>query len=131
WNQNDWGGIFPTATDLDAFAPHHPVYLQVKSAHAAWVNSIALRLAGVDAHTPDPEGGRIVRDARGVPTGILLETAMALVQRHIPPTDVAQLADLYAEQQAEAWRWGLTGVHDFDGRRSLAAWQVLREREER
>lgn len=130
WNQNDWGGIFPTATDLDAAAPHHPVYLQVKSAHAAWVNSIALRLAGVDAHTPDPEGGRIVRDARGVPTGILLETAMALVQRHIPPTDVAQLADLYAEQQAEAWRWGLTGVHDFDGRRSLAAWQVLRERDQ-
>lgn len=128
WNQNDWGGTFPSAAHLDRVAPQHPVYLQVKSAHAAWVNTRALRIAGVTSETPDPDGGRIVRDERGAPTGILLETAMTLVQGRIPPLDEVGLADRYAEMQAEAWRWGLTGVHDFDGRRSLAAWQILRER---
>ncbi|MBL8092890.1 MAG: amidohydrolase [Anaerolineales bacterium] len=130
WNQNDWGGDFPTAADLDAVAPRHPVFLQVKSAHAAWVNSAALRAAGLTADTPDPDGGRILRDARGRPTGILLETAMTLVANRIPPPTEASLAGLYDEMQVDAWRWGLTGVHDFDGRRSLAAWQKLRERGE-
>ncbi len=128
WNQNDWGGVFPTAADLDRVAPRHPVYLQVKSAHAAWVNTAALRLAGVRADTPDPDGGRIVRDASGAATGILLENAMSLVQSLIPPPTEATLADWYDDLQAGAWRWGLTGVHDFDGRRSLAAWQILRAR---
>lgn len=128
WNQNDWGGVFPTTADLDRVAPRHPVYLQVKSAHAAWVNSAALRLAGLNAATPDPDGGRIVRDASGAPTGILLETAMSLVQSLIPPPAETTLADWYDDLQTDAWRWGLTGVHDFDGRRSLAAWQILRER---
>jgi predicted amidohydrolase YtcJ len=53
---------------------------------------------------------------------------MALVQERIPPIDEQTLATLYANLQADAWRWGLTGVHDFDGRRSLAAWQIMRER---
>ena len=128
WNQNDWGGAFPSAADLDQVAPHHPVYLQVKSAHAAWVNTRALGAANVTANTPDPEGGRILHNADGEPSGILLETAMALVQERIPPTDEQTLAALYADLQADAWRWGLTGVHDFDGRRSLVAWQLLRER---
>ncbi len=128
WNQNDWGGAFPSATDLDRVAPHHPVYLQVKSAHAAWVNTRALGIANITANTPDPEGGRILHNAEGEPTGILLETAMALVQERIPPLEEQALATLYADLQADAWRWGLTGVHDFDGRRSLAAWQILRER---
>ncbi len=128
WNQNDWGGAFPSAVDLDRVAAHHPVYLQVKSAHAAWVNTHALRLAGVRADTPDPEGGRIMRDEQGAPTGILLETAMSLVQNRIPPPTETALADLFEALQADAWRWGLTGVHDFDGRRSLAAWQELRGR---
>ncbi len=129
WNQNDWGGAFPTAADLDRVAPRHPVYLQVKSAHAAWVNTAALRLAGLQTDSPDPDGGRIVRDSSGAPTGILLETAMSLVQSLIPPPTEATLADWYAALQGVAWRWGLTGLHDFDGRRSLAAWQMLRERD--
>lgn len=128
WNQNDWGGAFPSAADLDRVAPHHPVYLQVKSAHAAWVNTRALGIANITANTPDPEGGRILHGPDGAPTGILLETALALVQECIPPVEEQALATLYADLQADAWRWGLTGVHDFDGRRSLAAWQILRER---
>ena len=86
WNQNVWPEGFGSAADLDAVAPDHPVYLTAKSLHAAWANSAALRLAGITAATPDPEGGQIVRDGQGRPTGILLESAMQLVgDRHPRP----------------------------------------------
>ncbi|MGH2525034.1 MAG: amidohydrolase, partial [Anaerolineales bacterium] len=71
WNQNLWGG-FPSAADLDRVAPAHPVLLRAKSGHAAWANSLALKMAGVTAGTTSPRGGEIQRDANGEPTGILL-----------------------------------------------------------
>jgi hypothetical protein len=129
WNQTRWAG-FPSAADLDAVAPEHPVYLSAKSAHAGWANTAALRLAGIGADTPDPHGGAIQRDAGGRPTGILLETAMTLLESIIPLPAVADLAEAMRAAQATLWRYGNTGVHDFDGKRSLAAWQILRERGE-
>ena len=130
WNHNVWGlgGAFPTAADLDRVAPAHPVLLQAKSGHAAWVNSLALRLAGIAPDTANPDGGQIDRDAHGAPSGILLEDAMGLVKRHIPERTAAELARAMLPAQANAWRAGLTGVHDFDGPRSFAAWQMLKER---
>src|SRR5690606_1182209 len=60
WAQDYWSEpVFPSAADLDAVAPHNPVYLGAKSGHAAWVNSAALRQAHVTGNTPDPEGGQI------------------------------------------------------------------------
>jgi predicted amidohydrolase YtcJ len=83
----------------------------------------------VTPETADPPGGHTERAAgTGALTGILLEDAMDLVQRQIPERTAAQLADAMPLAQANAWRAGLTGVHDFDGPRSLAAWQMLRER---
>src|SRR5690606_2520234 len=68
WSQDRWESrAFPTAAELDALVPDHPVYLTAQSGHAAWVNSVALRLCGVTAETPDPPGGRIGRDAEGAP----------------------------------------------------------------
>lgn len=128
WNQNNWGGDFPTARDLDSVAPEHPVYLRAKSGHAGWANTLALKQAAITAHTPAPSGGEIQKDTRGQPTGILLEGAMALVGDLIPPPSESALAELMLAAQTRAWRFGLTGLHDFDGRRSLAAWQMLRER---
>ncbi len=127
WNQNLWGG-FPTAQDLDRVAPEHPVYLRAKSGHAGWANTLALRLAGITAATRAPEGGEIRLTAQGEPSGLLLETAMSLLDANIPPPTEAALADAMRPAMEQAWRYGLTGVHDFDGRRSLAAWQILRER---
>lgn len=74
WNQNDWQEGFGNAHDLDRVALAHPVYLTAKSLHAAWVNTLALQKAEITASTPDPENGRIVRDATGRPTGILLNS---------------------------------------------------------
>ena len=86
WTQEVWADrAFPTAADLDAVAGHVPAYLAHKSGHAAWVNSRALKLAGITADTPDPAGGQIARDDHGEPTGLLLESAMDLVARLIPP----------------------------------------------
>ncbi|MFO7322252.1 MAG: amidohydrolase family protein, partial [Chloroflexota bacterium] len=132
WTQDIWPDkAFPTAADLDRVAPNHPVYLQSKSIHAGWVNSLALRLAGIDASTPDPPGGAIMRDADGKPTGILLESpAMNMVAELIPEPTPEQLAGIMLEAQRLALAAGLTGIHDFDTADSLRALQVMRERGE-
>ncbi len=131
WVQALWeGGAFPTAQDLDTVVSDRPAYFAAKSGHAAWVNSLALRVCGINAHTPDPEGGQIVRDAQGNPTGILLETAMALVAKQIPSPAPDTLAAYIRDWQAQAVRVGLTGLHDFDDPTSLYATQLLRERGE-
>lgn len=128
WNQNVWGGNFPTAADLDRVAPEHPVMLHAKSGHAMWVNSRTLELAGITASTPDPAGGQIARDAHGQPTGILLENAMDLVTAIQPALTPEQVAEAMLEAIPIAHRAGLTGVHDFDGPAAFAAFQMLKQR---
>ena len=126
WNQNVWAA-FPTAGDLDRAAPAHPVLLRAKSGHAAWANSLALKMAGITAGTPNPPGGEIQRDSRGEPTGILFEDAIDLVEHLIPPVTPAQVAEAMLPAMENAWRVGLTGIHDFDGRSAFTAYQMLKE----
>ncbi len=113
WDQNGWPGkAFPGRAELDARFPSTPVYLVRVDHHAAWVNGEALRRAGVTRETPDPAGGKIVRDARGEPTGVLVDNAMELVTRVLsPPTDAQLEARLGAALERCA-AVGLTGVHD-------------------
>ena len=119
------GASWPSAADLDRIVPDHPVYLTAKSLHAAWANSAALKLAGITAATPDPKDGKIQRDERGEPTGILLESAVALVGDLVPAPDLAGLAKAIEDAQPILWKMGLTGVHDFDRRESFMALQEL------
>ncbi|MBZ0298086.1 MAG: amidohydrolase, partial [Anaerolineae bacterium] len=129
WAQDFWEQAeFPTASDLDAVAPQNPVYLGAKSGHAGWVNNAALRQCGITAATPDPEGGQIARDKSGQPTGILLETAMELVNARIPSPNLDTLADYMLAAQKLALAAGMTGIHDFDGPECLRVLQMLRER---
>ena len=130
WNHNVWGGVLPTASDLDRVAPERPVVLSAKSGHALWVNSRALEIAGITASTSDPAGGQIVRDARGQPTGILLEDAMDLVANVRPAHTAEQVAELMRAAFPLAQRAGLTGVHCFDGPEAFAAYQMLKQRGE-
>jgi len=125
WNQNSWPEGFGSCADLDGVSGAHPCYLTAKSYHAGWANSAALRLAGITATTPDPQDGVIVRDAKGSPTGILLESAMALVERVIPPLSVAESARLMLAAQTNLWKMGITGIHDFDRARCFSALQIL------
>ncbi|NKQ37233.1 MAG: amidohydrolase [Chloroflexi bacterium] len=131
WRIDDWPSkAFPTAAQLDTVVPDRPAFFNDKSGHAAWVNSRALRLAGITDETPDPPGGQIQRDATGRPTGILFEDAMELVRQHIPRPTPAQIAAAMKEAQGYCWEAGLTGIHDFDGRDSFLALQMLKEQGE-
>jgi predicted amidohydrolase YtcJ len=94
WDENAFAeGRPPTREDLDPVSPDHPVVLLDWSNHVLWVNGKALEVAGIDRNTPDPSGGVIVRDASGEPTGLLRETAMDLVNRHVPPYTEEEQAD--------------------------------------
>lgn len=125
WQHNDWGEVFPTAIELDAIAPANPVYLTSKSLHASWANSLALKMAGIGSGTPDPVNGKILHDPNGLPTGILLETAMQLVEKIIPTPNAGSVADAIEAALPSLWKMGLTGVHDFDYRTAFMALQIL------
>jgi len=129
WSNFDWDDPrFPAAADLDTVSPHNPVYLLARSAHAAWVNSAALRLAGVDRDARVPEGSEILRDPNGEPTGVLLEwDAMRLVERAAPPLTSQDIAGQMRTAQRAALALGITGIHDFDDQECLSALQILRE----
>jgi predicted amidohydrolase YtcJ len=85
WNQVTWKlGRFPTATDLDAAISDRPVVLTRVDGHAEWLNTKALRAAGIDKNSKDPEGGRIERNAEGNPTGVLIDNAQSIINSIIP-----------------------------------------------
>jgi hypothetical protein len=130
WSHDLWPDrAFPAAADLDAVAPAHPVYLKARSGHAGWVNTAALRAAALGAHTPDPDGGQIVRGPDGQPTGILFEwPAMSLVTAHIPRLTGEALADAMLRTQERALADGMTGFHDFDTAECFHALGVLEAR---
>jgi predicted amidohydrolase YtcJ len=125
WDANRWEAP-PDRWALDAVRLD-PVYLDSLDVHAAWLNSAALVAAGIDRQTPDPFGGRIVRDANGEPTGLLLERAveLALPALPSPPEDVLDAA--LREGQREAHRLGVTGIHDVETEAVLAAFGRLEQ----
>lgn len=115
WDQNDWAAAertFPSRTLLDAAAPDHPVFLTRVDGHALWANSAALTRAGIDAATPDPEGGEIVREAGGTPSGVLIDRAADLAEKAVPPPTAEDLRRRLLAAMAAANAVGLTGVHD-------------------
>lgn len=124
WQQAIWGGEFPTAMQLDTATSDHPVALRAKSGHALWTNTLALRLAGITRDTPDPAGGEIVRDAAGEPTGALLESAMDLVARVIPPPTPEQEEEATLLAMRAMNKAGLTGVHCMDGAGGIATFNT-------
>lgn len=113
WDQNDWPvKEFPVHDLLSAAAPNNPVYLTRVDGHAAVANKAAMDAAGLTRETKDPEGGRIIRDGAGNPTGTLIDQAMRLVSRSIPPLSREQLEEQILLADAEARKLGLTMVHD-------------------
>ncbi|GAA4911623.1 amidohydrolase [Nesterenkonia rhizosphaerae] len=108
-------GRYPTKEDLDDIAPENPVLLQEWSAHAVWVNSKALEIAGIDGDTEPPPGGEIVKDGAGEPTGILLEGAAYLINEHVPPfTDAERRQGMILAADA-MHAHGITSVTDASG----------------
>ncbi|MBV9232604.1 MAG: amidohydrolase, partial [Candidatus Eremiobacteraeota bacterium] len=111
WDQNLWpGAAFPTHEPLSAAIPDRPVALSRIDGHAVLANARALAIAGVTAHTADPPGGRILRDAHGNPTGVFVDAAQSLIYDKIPPPSHAQLVRAIRVAIAECNRFGLTAV---------------------
>jgi predicted amidohydrolase YtcJ len=88
WIETFWKPpVFPTRADLDRVAPNNPVFLDRADGHGAVANSAALKIAGIDKNTANPFGGEVSKDKQtGEPTGMLLDAAQGLVERHIPGT---------------------------------------------
>jgi predicted amidohydrolase YtcJ len=113
WDQNDWVvKDWPHHQRLSEAAPNNPVYLTRVDGHAALVNKAALDVAGITRDTPEPEGGRLIRDAAGEPIGVLIDSAQDLVASKIPDPSAAQLDEHILLADAEARKLGLTSVHD-------------------
>ena len=132
WDQTEYPGKeFPSKEVLDRAAPDHPVYLTRVDGHAAWVNQKALDLADVNSATKDPDGGKIIRDAKGAPTGILIDRAQNLVRSRIPAATQEQVRRLISRAVKECARLGLTGVHDAGvGQEDLLAYRSLEQSKE-
>jgi predicted amidohydrolase YtcJ len=113
WNQMEWADTrFPTHEALSRAVPNNPVMLERVDGHAILVNARAMELARVTAQTPDPVGGRVLRNADRTPTGIFVDDAEELIGRVVPPLSREETRDAVLAAVAEVNRWGLVGVHD-------------------
>ena len=113
WDHTLWAEQqTPTRADIDSVTGNHPAIFNRVDGHIAIANSAALKAAGITSQTPDPHGGKIDRDEKGEPTGILRETAMGLVGDKIPPPSAAQRRKAAELALQDAARWGITSAQD-------------------
>lgn len=113
WDHENWPGApLPHRSWIDPVSGDHPVLVERIDGHMALANGRALLLAGIGADTPDPDGGTIVRDADGSPTGVLKDAAILLVARVVPPRGEDEMRAALAAAMREANRLGVTSVHD-------------------
>lgn len=119
WDQNDWGDTrFPTHDKLSAALPNHPVVLTRVDGHASFVNAAAMRAAGLTRATREPDGGRIIKDAQGNPTGVLIDRAQAIVGSRMPAPTQSELRTALHVAVDSIHALGLTGMHDAGATRS-------------
>jgi predicted amidohydrolase YtcJ len=112
WDHSLWGGELPSRAWIDAVTPAHPVWINRLDGHMALANSAALQAAGVTRATRDVDGGEIVRDARGEPTGLLKDNAMGLVDRVVPPPSAEMRDRALAAAMNYVAEQGVTSVHN-------------------
>jgi predicted amidohydrolase YtcJ len=113
WNQVLWPvDAFPKADDIDGVISDRPVWLRRIDGHAGWANTAALKVAGINDDTPDPTGGKIIRDDNGHATGILIDVAMDLMNPHLPQPNKNDIRKAHQVAIEELVALGMTGVHD-------------------
>jgi len=127
WDQNDWEDkSWPDHKILDKASPKNPVALTRIDGHALWVNKKALELAGIDKNTPNPDGGEIKKDKNGNPTGLLIDNAMNLVYKVIPPPTDEELEETVLVSTNNLVKHGITSVHDMGvGERTIQIYKKL------
>jgi predicted amidohydrolase YtcJ len=129
WDHTMAEGEYPTREDLDRVSPRNPVALRDIDGHSAWVNSLALELAGITADTVVPDGGVIVLDPRTAePTGILKESATALLGRAAGYAEArAASRDALLDTLRHANSLGITGIHEMSSLEVLDRYRGLAE----
>ncbi|CAN5210397.1 amidohydrolase [soil metagenome] len=110
-----FAGKLPTAATVDVVIKDRPVFISRYDGHMALVNSVALKLAGIDAKTKDPAGGVIERNADGSPSGILKDNAMSLVDKLIPEPDDEEIRESIQAAMNACAAAGITSIQDMDG----------------
>jgi predicted amidohydrolase YtcJ len=150
WDHENWPGTpLPTRQWIDDASAGHPVLIQRIDGHMALANTLALRAAGITRDTPDPDGGLILRDGSGEPTGIVKDAAIELVERAEPPRSEDEIREALDAAMAHAAEVGVTSIQDItlwdqwpvmveahragrltvriDSRTPLASWERLRD----
>ncbi len=112
WDKSAGGAAWPTIHELDRACPKRPCMVGSFDHHACVVNSAAMAAAGFNRGSPDPEGGRIVRDAHGEPTGLLLEAAFGKVRSTVPSPSKDQLRRIVKSAAENLASHGFVEVHD-------------------
>ena len=131
WNQNLWDPVkYPSYHDLDAISPNHPVCLEARDAHTSWVNSLALKLAGINQFSTFNSTGEILKDAEGIPTGIIKEEARRLVWDVMGEETVEERVRALKTGMPLAYQNGLCGVHCMETVKDFEAYQILRAQDE-
>ena len=132
WDETKWSPPnIPTKAVIDALTPDTPVFVSRYDGHMGLANSLALRLAGITAKTPDPPGGTIVRDAQGNPTGALKDAATDYIYKVIPPLSHDQRLKIVKRALAYAASVGVTSVqHMVADYEDIAVYRELLERGE-
>ena len=126
WDHERWQGApLPTRQLIDPVTPDNPVLVNRLDGHMSLANSLALKLAGISRSTRDPEGGTVVRDATGEPTGVLKDAAAGLVDRIIPRPSPEQRRKEILAALAEARSNGVTSVQDITPAPDFTAYQTL------
>lgn len=111
WDETKWNPPnMPTKEMIDALTPDTPVFVSRYDGHMGLANSLALRLAGITAQTPDPPGGAIVRDAQGNPTGALKDAATDYIDKVVPPLSHDRRVKVVKRALAYAASVGVTSV---------------------
>ena len=126
WDHENWTpNNLPTAAMIDAVTADNPVFINRLDGHMALANTKALKLASVDKNTKDVEGGEIVRDAQGNPTGVLKDAAMNYVYRVIPPFTFAEKMEYLQAATDYAASLGVTSVQDMSAGADVGVYQEL------
>lgn len=141
WHQSKWTTMpevtvngFQTHDLLSAISPDNPVFLRHASGHAGFANAKAMEIAGLQLvakegiDAMEVEGGEVMRDGMGLPTGIFNERAMGLITKHIPETTPEKDTKAFELAVAACHRNGITGFHDAGiGRETIALYQKMKQ----
>lgn len=128
WDHQQWGGELPTRSWIDSVTPRNPVWIARLDGHMALANSLALSAGKVTRATNEVEGGTIVRDAAGEPTGILKDNAQSYVNSAAPATSAEMNDRALVAAMSYVVERGVTSVHNMGGFGDLATFDRARER---